>query len=78
MVTKDLYTLETPGAPSTPGQTTPFRDQLNINQLEIIEPVPKIDLQRKFQSLPTPKNDFELILPEEESDESLHTVVIII
>lgn len=65
---------QTPGAPSTPGQTTPFRDQLNINQLEIIEPVPKIDLQRKFQSLPTPKNDFELILPEEESDESLHTV----
>lgn len=63
--------LETPGsiASSTPSGT-PFRDQLNINQ----EPVGANldDLRKQLRTLPKPKNDFEIVLPEEETalDES--------
>jgi hypothetical protein len=58
--------LETPGsvASSTPSGT-PFRDQLNINQ----EPVgANLDeLRKQLRTLPKPKNDFEIVLPEEET-----------
>ncbi|CAJ0567876.1 unnamed protein product, partial [Mesorhabditis spiculigera] len=65
----------TPGTASfgrTPGQTpvgatpTPFRDQMGINQgaMDIYEQ--KADLRRALSSLPRPKNDFEIVAPDDE------------
>lgn len=55
---------------STPG-ATPFRDQLNINQepgSEGLNIFVKDALRKQLQSLPSPRNDFELVLPEDEAD----------
>lgn len=57
--------LETPGTviSATPG-ATPFRDQLNINkeaQRASVE-----ELRQQLKTLPTPKNDFEVVMPEDE------------
>uniref|UniRef100_A0A914YZ85 Pre-mRNA splicing factor component Cdc5p/Cef1 C-terminal domain-containing protein n=1 Tax=Panagrolaimus superbus TaxID=310955 RepID=A0A914YZ85_9BILA len=61
---------QTPGTvvSATPG-ATPFRDQLNINkeaQRASVE-----ELRQQLKTLPTPKNDFEVVMPEDEvkSDE---------
>jgi pre-mRNA-splicing factor CDC5/CEF1 len=55
----------TPGSmvSATPG-ATPFRDQLNINREEV--GFDKENLRKQLRSLPQPKNDFELLLPEDE------------
>ena len=67
----DFNILETPGSiHSAIDSDTPFRDKLNINSADGSENFTIRDLKRKFQSLPAPKNDFELVLPEDESDSS--------
>ncbi|KAH7722287.1 hypothetical protein AAVH_10144 [Aphelenchoides avenae] len=62
---------DTPGSmvSATPG-ATPFRDQLNINQdLSAHQSLDRDALRKQLGSLPKPKNDFEIVLPEEESVE---------
>ncbi|KAI1709251.1 pre-mRNA splicing factor component domain-containing protein [Ditylenchus destructor] len=61
---------QTPGSQisSTPG-STPFRDQLNINQEPGNETFVRDNLRKQFKSLPKPRNDFELMAPEAESME---------
>ncbi|KAM4607720.1 cell division cycle 5-like protein [Polymixia lowei] len=66
----------TPRGPTTPGSTpgrTPLRDKLNINTEEqLADPAYAKHLQREslhqlkqgLLSLPLPKNDFEIVLPE--------------
>ncbi|XP_077437336.1 cell division cycle 5-like protein [Vanacampus margaritifer] len=66
----------TPRGPTTPGLTparTPLRDKLNINSEEqLADPTFAKHLQREslqqlrqgLMSLPVPKNDFEIVLPE--------------
>ncbi|KAM3863333.1 cell division cycle 5-like protein [Diretmus argenteus] len=66
----------TPRGPATPGLTpvrTPLRDKLNINSEEqLTDPTFAKHLQREslqqlkqgLLSLPVPKNDFEIVLPE--------------
>jgi pre-mRNA-splicing factor CDC5/CEF1 len=59
---------QTPGsqtAASTPG-STPFRDQLNINQEPSNDLFIRDNLRKQFKNLPKPANDFELMAPEEE------------
>ncbi|GAB1598639.1 cell division cycle 5-like protein [Argonauta hians] len=65
----------------TPGTTplrTPVRDKLNINPAEDFESVEygknyqkdmKEQLKRGLAALPTPKNDYEIVVPENESME---------
>ncbi|KAL3882692.1 hypothetical protein ACJMK2_029005 [Sinanodonta woodiana] len=56
-----------------PGQTplrTPIRDKLNINQIEDFEGGAyhqdlKEQLRRGLAGLPTPRNDFEIVVPED-------------
>lgn len=63
---------DTPGTQlsETPG-ATPFRDQLNINRGEQKASVD--ELKRQLKNLPAPKNDFEVVLPDEvdEPEESM-------
>ncbi len=54
----------------TPGQT-PLRDQLSINRdgaVESLVDIQQVELRTHLkvglQSLPAPKNDFEIVLPE--------------
>ncbi|XP_061822617.1 cell division cycle 5-like protein [Nerophis lumbriciformis] len=66
----------TPRGPATPGLTpgrTPLRDKLNINSEEqLADPSYAKQVQREslqqlrqgLMSLPVPKNDFEIVLPE--------------
>ncbi|KAF1770830.1 hypothetical protein GCK72_002654 [Caenorhabditis remanei] len=62
----------TPGVFATPGSVaaTPFRDQMRINE-EIggssLEQ--KANLKRALASLPTPKNDFEIVGPDDDEVE---------
>ncbi|XP_071506962.1 cell division cycle 5-like protein [Diadema antillarum] len=68
------------GGGQTPGQT-PLRDKLNINPEEVFSEYGdvqsakqqqrelKANLRRGLSSLPTPKNDFEIVIPE--NDENL-------
>lgn len=70
----------TPRGAVTPGVTpgrTPLRDKLNINTEEqLADPAYAKHLQREtreqlkmgLMSLPTPKNDFEIVLPENEME----------
>ncbi|XP_014233346.1 cell division cycle 5-like protein [Trichogramma pretiosum] len=61
---------------SVVGQT-PLRDRLSINPEEALDPSEtpiiqkqaKDQLRVKFDSLPAPKNDFEIVIPEEEINE---------
>ncbi|KAE9555170.1 hypothetical protein FO519_001594 [Halicephalobus sp. NKZ332] len=65
---------QTPGTVAeTPGAATPFRDQLNINKGTDKSSVD--DLRRQLKNLPAPKNDFEVVIPDEieEKDESMET-----
>uniref|UniRef100_A0A915E2Q7 Cell division cycle 5-like protein n=1 Tax=Ditylenchus dipsaci TaxID=166011 RepID=A0A915E2Q7_9BILA len=65
---------QTPGsqvAGSTPG-STPFRDQLNINQEPGNDIFVRDSLRKKFKGLPKPKNDFDINLVEDEEDMSQH------
>uniref|UniRef100_A0A914Q122 Pre-mRNA splicing factor component Cdc5p/Cef1 C-terminal domain-containing protein n=1 Tax=Panagrolaimus davidi TaxID=227884 RepID=A0A914Q122_9BILA len=61
---------QTPGTvvSATPG-ATPFRDQLNINK--DAERASVEELRQQLKTLPAPKNDFEVVMPEDEvkSDE---------
>jgi pre-mRNA-splicing factor CDC5/CEF1 len=61
---------QTPGTvvSATPG-ATPFRDQLNINKEA--ERASVEELRQQLKTLPAPKNDFEVVMPEDEvkSDE---------
>ncbi|MFH4975092.1 hypothetical protein AB6A40_001801 [Gnathostoma spinigerum] len=50
--------------PSTPG--TPFRDQLNINSPQMSYDS-RAELKKALSSLPTPRNDYEIVLPEVEN-----------
>lgn len=60
---------------ATPG-STPFRDQLNINQdLSAHQSLDRDALRKQLGALPKPKNDFEIVLPEEESVEEEPTEV---
>lgn len=66
--------LETPGTVAeTPGAATPFRDQLNINKGAEKSSID--DLRRQLKNLPTPKNDFEVVIPDEveEKEEPMDT-----
>ncbi|KAG7273014.1 hypothetical protein CRUP_011898 [Coryphaenoides rupestris] len=59
----------TPRGPVTPGLTpgrTPLRDKLNINSEEqLADPAESLQqLKQGLSSLPVPKNDFEIVLPE--------------
>ncbi|KAK0425356.1 hypothetical protein QR680_009158 [Steinernema hermaphroditum] len=59
-----------PGTPSstlTTPSATPVRDQLNINSEGVIQDV-KGELRKALGSLPKPKNDYELLLPEDEEE----------
>jgi len=65
----------TPGsvASSTPGRMGSVRDKLNINPEEAMdedyENAPDFDLRSGLSSLPKPKNDYEIVIPEGEGDE---------
>jgi pre-mRNA-splicing factor CDC5/CEF1 len=58
---------------------TPIRDQLSINSTRMVEgATPKIvqkqlkeDLRRGLSSLPAPKNDFEIVVPDDEGGEKM-------
>lgn len=54
---------------ATPG-STPFRDQLNINNEPGADLYLKEHLRKQFNLLPKPKNDFELMAPEEDDEET--------
>lgn len=63
---------------STPSQT-PLRDQLNINTFDSFSDIDSIKQQQielrahlkaGLDSLPAPRNDFEIVLPESEAAES--------
>ncbi|KZT56987.1 hypothetical protein CALCODRAFT_453508 [Calocera cornea HHB12733] len=74
------------------GQTplrTPMRDSLNINAAEdasVYGLTPRLgrgqltsakqSLKRGFMSLPAPKNDFEVMIPEDEEDEDMEEGVV--
>ncbi|ODQ67330.1 hypothetical protein NADFUDRAFT_64473 [Nadsonia fulvescens var. elongata DSM 6958] len=53
-----------------PTTETPRRDGLGVNQSEI-GATPSEVLRRSFMSLPKPKNDFEIVLPDDEKLESI-------
>jgi pre-mRNA-splicing factor CDC5/CEF1 len=62
-----------PATPLRPGQTplrTP-RDTLALNPVVDEETVALQKLRTGLKSLPRPKNDFELVLPEEEEEEQM-------
>uniref|UniRef100_A0A914GQH6 Uncharacterized protein n=1 Tax=Globodera rostochiensis TaxID=31243 RepID=A0A914GQH6_GLORO len=64
---RSLDSAATPGGASTvPG--TPFRDQLNINPSE--GRVSRKELQKQFQTLPKPRNEFELAPIGEDEEET--------
>ncbi|WAR09348.1 CDC5L-like protein [Mya arenaria] len=58
----------------TPGRT-PMRDKLNINQMDDFEggtfeqQDPRDQLRRGLAGLPTPKNDFEILVPEDMNED---------
>ncbi|XP_052808929.1 cell division cycle 5-like protein isoform X2 [Mya arenaria] len=57
----------------TPGRT-PMRDKLNINQMDdfeggTFEQDPRDQLRRGLAGLPTPKNDFEILVPEDMNED---------
>ncbi|KAJ4918843.1 hypothetical protein JOQ06_022261 [Pogonophryne albipinna] len=57
----------TPRGAVTPGSTparTPLRDKLNINSEEQLQRESLQQLRQGLLSLPVPKNDFEIVLPE--------------
>nr|SVE75628.1 EOG090X02CC [Daphnia hispanica] len=59
------------GAQQLPGATPLVRDKLNINPeepTEIMQRTLKEQLKRGLSTLPTPKNDYEIVVPEEEMD----------
>lgn len=60
-----LLFLDTPGSVASSG--TPFRDQLNINQ--DLGNDGRENLRNLFKELPKPKNEFELVAPEDEDEE---------
>ncbi|KAF8366135.1 cdc-5L [Pristionchus pacificus] len=53
----------TPGGPGA----TPFRDQMGINDGELTQSA-RHDLRRALGSLPAPKNDYEIVAPEDEEN----------
>nr|SVE70296.1 EOG090X02CC [Daphnia similis]SVE70920.1 EOG090X02CC [Daphnia similis]SVE71551.1 EOG090X02CC [Daphnia similis] len=59
------------GVQSIPGATPLVRDKLNINpeeSTEVMQRTLKEQLKRGLSTLPTPKNDYEIVVPEEEMD----------
>nr|SVE79992.1 EOG090X02CC [Daphnia magna]SVE80619.1 EOG090X02CC [Daphnia magna]SVE81189.1 EOG090X02CC [Daphnia magna]SVE82387.1 EOG090X02CC [Daphnia magna] len=59
------------GVQSLPGATPLVRDKLNINpeeSTEVMQRTLKEQLKRGLSTLPTPKNDYEIVVPEEEMD----------
>nr|CAG4649149.1 EOG090X02CC [Scapholeberis mucronata]SVE93491.1 EOG090X02CC [Scapholeberis mucronata] len=59
-------------AQALPGATPLVRDKLNINPEEttdIMHRTLKEQLKRGLNTLPAPKNDYEIVVPEEEIDE---------
>nr|SVE74997.1 EOG090X02CC [Daphnia dolichocephala] len=59
------------GAQTLPGATPLVRDKLNINPeepTEVMQRTLKEQLKRGLSTLPTPKNDYEIVVPEEEMD----------
>ncbi|TKR93366.1 hypothetical protein L596_007838 [Steinernema carpocapsae] len=58
---------QTPGSTLTTPSATPFRDQLNINSEGAGEDARK-QLRKALGSLPKPKNDYELLLPDDEEE----------
>uniref|UniRef100_A0A1I7ZZJ6 Myb_Cef domain-containing protein n=1 Tax=Steinernema glaseri TaxID=37863 RepID=A0A1I7ZZJ6_9BILA len=57
----------TPGSTLTTPSATPVRDQLNINSEGVAENA-RGQLRKALSALPKPKNDYELLLPEDEDD----------
>ncbi|CAB3408393.1 unnamed protein product [Caenorhabditis bovis] len=57
----------TPGGFTTPA-ATPFRDQMRINDESALgnSYETKVNLKRALANLPTPKNDFEIVAPEDD------------
>ncbi|XP_043464216.1 cell division cycle 5-like protein [Leptopilina heterotoma] len=75
-----IGSFTTPGSVRTQNGVlapTPIRDKLNINSEEALEgsETPTLKKQAKEQlwaglrSLPTPRNDYEIVVPEDETDE---------
>ncbi|CAJ0956739.1 unnamed protein product, partial [Mesorhabditis belari] len=58
----------TPGATPVGATPTPFRDQMGINQPGMDGMEQKAELRRALSSLPHPKNDFEIVAPDEEGE----------
>ena len=61
------------GATALPGTTPMVRDKLNINPEEtpeLMQRALKEQLRRGLSTLPVPKNDYEIVVPEEEMDTS--------
>ena len=56
-----------------PGSTPMLRDKLNINPEDtpdVLQRTLKDQLKRGLSSLPAPKNDYEIVVPEDEMDTS--------
>ncbi|XP_044262430.1 cell division cycle 5-like protein [Tribolium madens] len=80
--------LTTPQTPQTPGFATPqsftpsVRDKLSINVEEgghtpVVQNTVKEQLRLGLSSLPSPKNDYEIVVPEheEEEEEKIENIV---
>ncbi|VDN20428.1 unnamed protein product [Gongylonema pulchrum] len=59
----------TPGASEPPTPGTPFRDQLSINTPQQ-QYESRRELKQALSSLPTPRNEFVVVLPEDENETS--------
>ncbi|CAG0905175.1 unnamed protein product, partial [Cyprideis torosa] len=67
--------LTTPGRAVTADSQTPLRDKLSINPEESLAGTPAAavhaSLREGLASLPAPKNDYEIVVPEEEEEASV-------
>nr|CAG4649992.1 EOG090X02CC [Sida crystallina] len=59
------------GASNLPGNTPMVRDKLNINpeeNLEVMQRTLKEQLKRGLSTLPVPRNDYEIVVPDDEME----------